>query len=180
MFAVWQASHDEYPGDWFNGEHKSLAAENLLPFLTSPLAGKNPVCWTSDQSRYTRDFGYTYPEIAGIEKGHAKKVQELWSNMYSWARRLKVQELGETWPSPPSKLKPLDLSGSQFFQGIPGFIPLRPSPSLKHLAPTADLSALAVSRSNLKTAPAFSSDPSADINEGKVSREWYVDMMVEK
>lgn len=60
-------------------------------------------------------------------------------------------------------------------------VPLRREEAILKLgAPTAMLSSLAVAPLEMKAEPAFSSVPSAEIVEKEASREWYVDMVVEK
>jgi len=81
-------------------------------------------------------------------------------------------------------MEPLDLSKSQFFEGITEFKPLdpagiKPAPLVERsLAPQMEV--LSLESSKVDTTPDFSTKPSAQINEEKVSREWYVDDVVKR
>ena len=184
MFAVWQACHDDPRDSWF--ANKKMASDKLLPFITESVKNNDPVCWTSDTARYTTSFGYTYPDVKGLEKGHAKEVQANWKEKYEWARRLQKQEKGQTWKAPPQDMEPLDLSDASLFRKangslVEGFIPLRHQKTLKITAPTANLSKMvAEPLPDFDLAPSFSTEPSLAIEEETVSREWYVDMAVKK
>jgi tyrosinase len=143
-FAVWQAAHDGRPDNWFT-QDKTLPEEPLLPFIRSKVTDPaRPYCWTSNASKSTRTFGYTYPEIGGIETGNVVEVQKRWKNKYDWARRLSPLDGITTSNGPPPTFEPLDLSKSQFFNGpqgvIPGFKPLSPKQSINTVEPPRLLS----------------------------------------
>jgi hypothetical protein len=186
MFAVWQAAHDGQPNNWFNGDaNKKLAGDNLCPFLTEkPPKSDGPyVCWTSNKSQHTQKFGYTYPEIEGKETGHAKEVQQIWYNKYSWARRLTTQNKGEVLHTPPDDLEPLNLDDSEFFKDIPEFRKLGPKPPLqlpKPSTPSIESLAISLPEAHLQKAMAAISTSAANIVEEKSSKEWYVDTVVER
>lgn len=168
-----------------------------------------PNFWTSNDSKSTLNFGYTYADIAGLETGNAQAVQKLWADRYDWARRLTPLEDSNDWDGAPADLEPMDLSNTQFYKGIAEFKPLNPRPATVNLpeavssaakpadvasAPESSLfTSLAVASvpelpkataqkatSKLPTAPKFSTAPSVDIHEKKVSREWYIDNVVQK
>lgn len=77
----------------------NLAKKNLVPFLTSPYEpgkGSIPECWNSNDSQWTKKFGYTYPDIDGLETGNAAKVRQNFKERYELARRLTTQARGNT------------------------------------------------------------------------------------
>jgi hypothetical protein len=188
IFAVWQAAHDGTEDGWFSEENKSIADEYLVPFIREPVVepGVTPKCWTANESREVATFGYTYEDIAGLEKGHAKEVQDKWRSKYEWARRLKNPKSGAPWPLPPPDFRPLNLSKSQFFRTedgdfVPGFVLLREQPSFKAAPPPVDKKSLAVQPlADFDLTPKFSSEPNVDIDEDINSREWYIDMAIQR
>ena len=102
--AIWQASH---PNGWFSDS--GLENAPLYPFrLTRDQDGDT--FWTSDQSRSTTTFGYTYPDIQGISD--PDQVKALFETHYEWSRRTPTQN----YKDPPKDMKPLDLSLAQVYQ----------------------------------------------------------------
>ena len=80
MFAIWQALHetaktdsyvtDEAWDDWsFNKQNGFVEGIKtpLWPFRRQVTNNVANDWWTSDQSRRTEDFGYSYPEIQGFQ-----------------------------------------------------------------------------------------------------------------
>jgi tyrosinase len=189
-FAIWQAAH---PGEWFASPTSADPAKPDDPLLPFVRPDGPTEYWTSNQSVDTETFGYTYPDIDGI-KSDPKAVQKRFKDLYSWARRLTNK--ADPNVKPPPEMEPIDLSALYFFEGVQGFKPLdKPTTTfsavaamaanvaqapLNAVAASAPLDFAVKSKAVPDVVPAFVSKPEVEIVEDKVSREWYIDDVVQR
>ena len=107
MFAIWQAVHEKEKESWFR--EPELAGAPLLPFRKE--AGDKDF-WNSNQSRKTKEFGYTYPETQGT----GQATIDLVNNMYQWS--IPDRDSHDITIIPP-EMEPIDVDKTQFFEGMP-------------------------------------------------------------
>ncbi|KAF5635886.1 tyrosinase precursor (monophenol monooxygenase) [Fusarium sp. NRRL 52700] len=112
LFAIWQAANgDEH---WFNElpqSQQGLATIDLTPFRKSISENKEKKYWTSNLSRRTTDFGYTYPDTARGQTGDTLRKE--FRQKYEWSRRTTVKPVIGT---PPDDMKPIEVGEAQVFQ----------------------------------------------------------------
>ncbi|GJC86338.1 tyrosinase [Colletotrichum liriopes] len=115
LFAIWQAANGEK--HWFNElapEQQGMGKDNLTPFRKWPLVDNADVenrYWNSDRARNTKDFGYTYPELADGQTGDT--VREDFAKKYEWSRRTTAKRVFGT---PPDGMQPIQVGKAQVFQ----------------------------------------------------------------
>ncbi|KAF5591026.1 tyrosinase precursor (monophenol monooxygenase) [Fusarium subglutinans] len=116
LFAIWQAANgDEH---WFNElpkDKQGLATIDLTPFRKSVSENNEKKYWTSDLSRRTTDFGYTYPDTARGQTGD--NIRKEFREKYEWSRRTTAKLVFGT---PPDDMKPIEVGEAQVFQYPPG------------------------------------------------------------
>lgn len=139
----------------------------------------------------TKTFGYTYPDLERIESDK-EAVKDRFQNKYSWDRRLTPFQAIQ---APADDMQPLDLKDCQVFKYPAGskwateFKPLmkqdtQPAKTFKRLVSIKEEKASNFDES-APSAPPESDAPApivigpGEIDESKVSREWYVDEVVE-
>ncbi|KAF5690448.1 tyrosinase precursor (monophenol monooxygenase) [Fusarium circinatum] len=160
LFAIWQAANgDEH---WFNELPKGqqgLATLDLTPFHESVSENKEKKYWTSNKSRRTTDFGYTYPDLAGGQTGDT--VRKEFREKYEWSRRTTARPIFGT---PPDNMKPIQVGKAQVFHYKPE-------------APSGDLPngpGLPIHEMQQQTVmAAMSSSP-------QYADDWYIDVVVER
>ncbi|RBQ80962.1 hypothetical protein FVER14953_10660 [Fusarium verticillioides] len=113
LFAIWQAANgDEH---WFNEllleEDQELATIDLTPFRKSVSENKEKTYWTSNLSRETKTFGYTYPDTARGQTGDT--IRKEFREKYEWSRRTTVKPVFGT---PPDDMQPIQVGDAQVFQ----------------------------------------------------------------
>ena len=193
-FAVWQAAH---PNAWFTSDQT-----NQLPFRTS----KSPEqFWTARGSRTTDAFGYTYPDLAG----GAGQVKSTFRNHYSWSVRTAAQpKFGEP-PADMAPLDISKAQVFQFTTGstvASAFhtllaAPIKQVPELVESAKAivSKETAAKPSKESEHKNPAHEKGDAKDkafriagsndqipitalsaVKESEVSREWFVDNIVER
>ncbi|KAF5642479.1 tyrosinase precursor (monophenol monooxygenase) [Fusarium tjaetaba] len=112
LFAIWQAANgDEH---WFNElreKDQGLAKIDLTPFRKSVSENNEKKYWTSDLSRRTTDFGYTYPDLANGQTGDT--VRKEFREKYEWARRTTARPILGT---PPDSMQPVQVGEAQVFK----------------------------------------------------------------
>ncbi|KAK7753914.1 hypothetical protein SLS62_004012 [Diatrype stigma] len=106
LFAIWQAVHDNTPGNWFS--ESSKAEGPLYPARKQP-GNTDADFWNSNDSRNTIAFGYTYPETAGTPE----QVLAKFNAMYEWSIPLNTNL---TSVVAPKEMEPIDVLKTQFFQ----------------------------------------------------------------
>jgi hypothetical protein len=196
---LWQAAHPKSgPDAWFAtpteaqkkrvGESWTTPSDPLLPF-------RHPEgqFWTSDRSYSTEAFGYTYPGMGS----DPEKVQKDFKDLYSWARRLVNSSSNAA--KPPASMEPLNLDESPIFDGIKDYTPLKkPSVALAtfsaqtvmslpeletvsfSLTTEAQPEAFAAKAEAVEIQAPISTAPDVKIPEEKVSREWFIDDVVQR
>lgn len=142
-------------------------------------------------SRDTKRFGYTYPDLERIENDK-EAVKDRFQKKYGWDRRLTPFQVIQ---GPADDMQPLELKDCQVFKYPAGsqwakeFKPLvkqdaEPAKTFSRLVSIKEEKASHFDES-APSAPPESDAPapivigSGEIDESKVSREWYVDEVVE-
>jgi hypothetical protein len=161
-----------------------------MPFRRYPQNSEKRY-WDSNLSKDTKTFGYIYPDLEGVESDK-EAVKDRFQKKYGWDRRLSpFQE-----PKGPSDdMQPLDLKDCQVFKYPEGsewakeFTPLvkkdtEPAKAFARLVSIKEEKAShfeesAPSKPPESDAPAPIVIGPGEIDESKVSREWYVDEVVE-
>ncbi|MCJ1396693.1 hypothetical protein MMC18_009585 [Xylographa bjoerkii] len=186
--AIWQKMN---PNSWFSDDKQNK--EPLKPFRNTK---KSPVeketdYWTSLDCEKTEDFGYTYPDIK--DEPNAPEMLARFKKRYEWSRRLRPDD---KFGKPPLDMEPLDLSAAPVFD-YPKDTPeaaafndisktfRKPTEKLNIETPniTLPIQQQAVS-SAMASQPEYQNiaatlEPSK-IDESRVSREWFVDDVVER
>ena len=93
--------HDQ---EWFD-----KGGTELYPFR-SEKSGTASKFWTSDLSRYIKDFGYSYPDFDGMSTPEALKQD--FARRYRWS----ANENNGLIMIPPKDMMPIDVSQAQVFQ----------------------------------------------------------------
>ncbi|KAF2731878.1 Di-copper centre-containing protein [Polyplosphaeria fusca] len=193
---------------WFAtpGEAQSRNLDDTWTTATTPLLPfRHPdqtktKYWNSNLSYKTSNFGYRYPDLLSSDSPDPTAVQKRFKDTYQWARRLVNSPNNKA--APPKEMEPLNLDDSKFFRGIDDFTPLnKPKPvalqptfslmslsevpALKatsfSLAPEAQPEAFAAKVEALPSVQApISTAPEVSITEEHVSREWYIDDVVQR
>lgn len=160
LFAIWQAANgDEH---WFNElpeDEQGFATIDLTPFRKSVSETNEKTYWTSNLSRRTTDFGYTYPDLANGQTGDT--VRKEFREKYEWARRTTAKPFLGT---PPDNMRPIQVGGAPVFD-------------YKHGTSSGDLfkhPGEPVDEIQQHTAmAAMSSNP-------QYADDWYIDVVVER
>ncbi|SCV49123.1 related to tyrosinase precursor (monophenol monooxygenase) [Fusarium fujikuroi] len=160
LFAIWQAANgDEH---WFNElpkDEQGFATIDLTPFRKSVSETNKKTYWTSNLSRRTTDFGYTYPDLANGQTGDT--VRKEFREKYEWARRTTAKPFLGT---PPDNMRPIQVGGAPVFD-------------YKHSTSSGDLfkhPGEPVDEIQQHTAmAAMSSNP-------QYADDWYIDVVVER
>ena len=137
-----------------------------MPFRMQNQNNDKSVCWTSNKAASTTAFGYTYEEVQ--PGGSNRDVWQRINDEYQWS--VPLTAAGKLGPIPP-KMKPFDLSGSDFFK----------THSQEPIAETALLSSIApASLQHVQTVMKAERAITTPIAEPDYSREWYIDDEVER
>jgi hypothetical protein len=126
-----------------------------------------------------------------------EKVQKDFKDLYSWARRLVNSSSNAA--KPPASMEPLNLDESPIFDGIKDYTPLKkPSVALAtfsaqtvmslpeletvsfSLTTEAQPEAFAAKAEAVEIQAPISTAPDVKIPEEKVSREWFIDDVVQR
>ena len=169
--AIWQAIH---PDSWFDGDKiEKLASQPLLPFI-SPKGQDAEGFWTSNSSRKTSNFGYTYEDVLDKPTETLSNFQE----KYKWSLRPQYGHV-DWYPVPPPSMVPLNLSRAQVYRGLLEYVPPKPPPF--HIGGREKPTPLQVARAQTSTqeVTGASIKDAGTTTEQKV-REWYVDDAVNR
>ncbi|KAF5558860.1 tyrosinase precursor (monophenol monooxygenase) [Fusarium phyllophilum] len=161
LFAIWQAANgDEH---WFNElrkEDQGLATINLTPFRKSLSETNEKTYWTSNMSRRTTDFGYTYPDTARGQTGDT--IRKEFREKYEWSRRTTARPVIGT---PPDDMQPIQVGEAQVFD-------------YKHGTSSGDLfqhPGVPFQEMQQQTVMATMSS-----NHPQCEDDWYIDIVVER
>ena len=161
---MWQAIYKGRPGEWFSD--KGLADQDLLPFRKPQNGNSKHKCWTSNDAASTLAFGYTYEELSDGKIG--ADAWKIINDLYQWS--VPLTDAGRFGPI-PAKMKPLDLSKSEFFQ-TPVEAPKIHGALLSHIEPITTQHVQKVLQPERQIATSTS--------EPEFSREWYIDDEVQR
>lgn len=169
LFALWQAVNPTQdgikPSHWFEDLTDPRWAEMtentpLYPFRKAVSPEK--AYWNSNDSRYTKTFGYSYPDI---ESGKdAKQIRETFKARYAWSRLLEPTEYGPC----PNDMLPLDLSKAQVYQYIAA------SPLYNQVQKAVAAGAFKDVEATESVRAAWQAGPKSD-----VAKEWFIDVVIE-
>jgi len=197
LWAFWQAAN---PDSWFPKPRPGAKiAENqkdLLPFYKSKTASGTGQFWNSDDSRYTKAFGYVYDDFAKISKPGKEGMKAYLRQNYEWGTRI---PRSPNFDPIPERMKPLPVEERFFFQKKPApahrmaaAIPPLHAPILAQTA-AAGQKVLATATETVSSAAGAAvasvqavagGGPQAAAAPPKIDadfdREWYVDSRVKR